>query len=434
MLFSQIRQVKDERSCLGDLLASRIIDRLVWYIHVREVALKSCLALNATIPNLTDFVAIEDFPLLRVELDEEVNNENAVHKVEEGIAHVALVLRVSWQVEEIVVILVVAVKGLKQHGLGVLVRNVLNHNRGASVLACEDGFKIHLKADCGRGGSLIRGLVWLLARHLGVISHQEALRSHVVVVAVKVARVGREVEHGVVSSWPLELVRRTYVLLKVKLLLEGSVCSKLSTTAWLAHSALVAEGRRRVLLKAISAVEVILLLLLVVDLVLACVVCILVASYRHSVVLSVIWERFRRKEAVVRVESLTLALHGVAVELVHMLLLLKVGIYCERYLLPSLRVVVSRVDQMLGVESGAPKGRVVPFGTSSVVAELEHVQGEARFLCIVLGVRDDALVLVDSVAVYLGGNVAYLYLLAQSFEGSYALLQLLVLGYHVVGL
>ena len=58
------------------------------------------------------------------------------YHVEESVAHVALVLEVDRQVEEVVLALELLVYGSEQHLLRVLVGDVLDHERGALVVPC----------------------------------------------------------------------------------------------------------------------------------------------------------------------------------------------------------------------------------------------------------------------------------------------------------
>jgi len=83
--------------------------------------------LNAAVCNLTNFIAVEFFPSFTVESFEKVVNVDRVYEVDEGIAHVASVLEIYWQVEEIVMAALVSVYGLKQHFLSVFIWNVFYH-------------------------------------------------------------------------------------------------------------------------------------------------------------------------------------------------------------------------------------------------------------------------------------------------------------------
>jgi hypothetical protein len=112
------------------------------HIHIDEVVFKSVLALNPSVSNFTNFVAIKSRPLLRVKLHVEVYNIDAVHEVDKGIAHVALIFEVDWQVKEVVVVLLMRVDEVEQHCLGVLVWNVFNHYCCARIFAETDCFQV----------------------------------------------------------------------------------------------------------------------------------------------------------------------------------------------------------------------------------------------------------------------------------------------------
>jgi hypothetical protein len=92
------------------------------------------LALDPPICDLTDLLRVEPLPPLGIEDLVDLKDKNWIHKVNEGIAHVALVLEVDRQVEEVIGAFVGLVDLLEEHLLGVFVRDILNHNRGSLVL------------------------------------------------------------------------------------------------------------------------------------------------------------------------------------------------------------------------------------------------------------------------------------------------------------
>ena len=98
-------------------------------LHRREVVLERLLALDAAVGDLANLVTVELGPLGPVVLIEEVDDEDGIDEVDESVAHVTVVLEVNGKVEEVVVVLLGAIDGLKQHLLGVLVRDVLDHDR-----------------------------------------------------------------------------------------------------------------------------------------------------------------------------------------------------------------------------------------------------------------------------------------------------------------
>lgn len=88
----------------------------------------------SSISYFANLVTVEKVPFLGVKLDKEFYDVDAVHKVEEGVTHIALVFEINRQIEKVVLSLVVAIKSLQQHSLRVLVWNVFDHDRGAHVL------------------------------------------------------------------------------------------------------------------------------------------------------------------------------------------------------------------------------------------------------------------------------------------------------------
>jgi len=96
------------------------------------------LALNAPVCQFADLLRVKSFPGLSVQVLVESHHENRVAHINEGVADIAVVLQVDWQVEEVVATLVLGVNTLQQHLLGVLVRNVLDHYRRAQVVSLHD--------------------------------------------------------------------------------------------------------------------------------------------------------------------------------------------------------------------------------------------------------------------------------------------------------
>lgn len=90
-------------------------------------------SLDAGVGELADLLAVEAVPPAAVELAVELADELGVDEVDEGIAHVAGVEVVDWQVEEVDFEPVVAANLLKEHFLRVFVGDVADHEGGASV-------------------------------------------------------------------------------------------------------------------------------------------------------------------------------------------------------------------------------------------------------------------------------------------------------------
>ncbi len=91
------------------------------------------LSLNSCIGNITNLLAVKLFPLLGMEGLTERNDGQRIHKINKGIAYVALVLKVDGEIEKVVLGLEVLINRLKEHLLRVLVRNVLHHQRCSLV-------------------------------------------------------------------------------------------------------------------------------------------------------------------------------------------------------------------------------------------------------------------------------------------------------------
>ena len=92
---------------------------------------KRTSALDPAISDLTDLRAVEQLPLPLTEKRMELDNAKRGQEVEEGVAHIALVFEVDRQVEEVVLPVEILVDGFQQEVLGVLVRDVLDHDGGA---------------------------------------------------------------------------------------------------------------------------------------------------------------------------------------------------------------------------------------------------------------------------------------------------------------
>jgi len=69
--------------------------------------------LDTAVSNLTNFIAIKFFPFLIIKLLEKLVDIYRVYEVDEGIAHVAPVLEVDWEVKEVILVLCLSVDGLQ---------------------------------------------------------------------------------------------------------------------------------------------------------------------------------------------------------------------------------------------------------------------------------------------------------------------------------
>jgi len=65
-------------------------------IHICEVVLERLLALESTIGYLTNLIAVEAFPPLRVENVYEVDYKVWMNEVDKSVSHVASIFVVDW--------------------------------------------------------------------------------------------------------------------------------------------------------------------------------------------------------------------------------------------------------------------------------------------------------------------------------------------------
>jgi len=80
-------------------------------MHITEISFKFLFALHATVFYVADFVGVEAFPSFAVETFEEIDDEDAVYEVDKSIPHITLILKVNWQVKEIILTFLFPVKG-----------------------------------------------------------------------------------------------------------------------------------------------------------------------------------------------------------------------------------------------------------------------------------------------------------------------------------
>ena len=109
--------------------------------------------LDTGIADVANFLAVELLPFLAVKLLDERNEVLRSHHVDESIAHIALVLEVNGQVEEVIGAAELFINRGEQHLLCVLVRDVLDHERRAFVLTCKT-LALFEAGTCRRGGNM----------------------------------------------------------------------------------------------------------------------------------------------------------------------------------------------------------------------------------------------------------------------------------------
>ena len=90
--------------------------------------------LNPGVADAANFLAVEALPLSLVESGHQGQDVFGLDHIDEGVAHIALVLEINWQVKEVILSAELLVDGLKKHLLCVFVRDVLYHQCCARVL------------------------------------------------------------------------------------------------------------------------------------------------------------------------------------------------------------------------------------------------------------------------------------------------------------
>lgn len=92
--------------------------------------------LNPGVADAANFLAVEALPLSLVESGHQGQDVFGLDHVDEGVAHIALVLEINWQVKEVILSAELLVDGLKKHLLCVFVRDILYHQCCARILSC----------------------------------------------------------------------------------------------------------------------------------------------------------------------------------------------------------------------------------------------------------------------------------------------------------
>lgn len=108
-----------------------------------EVLLQCVVALQTSVGDFTNLFRVEMLPPLVVEPPEESKHGLGRLEVDEGIAYVALVLEVYWQIKEIVFLEVRDFNCFLEQLLAVLVRDVFDHERCPAIF--DDLGHINLK-------------------------------------------------------------------------------------------------------------------------------------------------------------------------------------------------------------------------------------------------------------------------------------------------
>lgn len=90
-------------------------------------------ALNACKGHCTDLFGVEAHPALTIKLSNKRNNEFRVKKIDKAITYIASILKVDWQIEEIIGALVSNVDFFQEHLLVIFVGYISDHDGGSCV-------------------------------------------------------------------------------------------------------------------------------------------------------------------------------------------------------------------------------------------------------------------------------------------------------------
>lgn len=81
-------------------------------MHITEISFKFLLSLHPPVLYATNLIRVKAFPSFAVKPSEEIHDEDAIDEVYEGVAHVTLILKIDWEVEEIILPFLFSVKTL----------------------------------------------------------------------------------------------------------------------------------------------------------------------------------------------------------------------------------------------------------------------------------------------------------------------------------
>jgi hypothetical protein len=81
-------------------------------MHITEISFKFLFALHSAIFNIADLVTVEAFPSFTVKPLEKINYEDAINEVDKRVPHVALILKINRQIEEIILAFLFSIKAL----------------------------------------------------------------------------------------------------------------------------------------------------------------------------------------------------------------------------------------------------------------------------------------------------------------------------------
>jgi hypothetical protein len=113
---------------------------------VGEVLLELVESLESGVGDLADLLRVEDAPLPVVELLVQYPDCFGRFHIDEAVSHIALVLEIYGQIEEVELTLQILLESVPHHVLGVLVRDVLDHQRSPPVATLAYLVQINLES------------------------------------------------------------------------------------------------------------------------------------------------------------------------------------------------------------------------------------------------------------------------------------------------
>ena len=95
--------------------------------RVLEVSNTLVSSLNSGVSDGTNFIRIEFPPFFTIEFQKKIFDRSFLDEVDKGVTHIALILKVNGQIEEIVLFFKLFVEFIHHHFLRIFVWNVLDH-------------------------------------------------------------------------------------------------------------------------------------------------------------------------------------------------------------------------------------------------------------------------------------------------------------------
>lgn len=111
--------------------------------------------LNASVADVADLLAVELLPLLAVELVDEGDDVMWANHVDEGVAHIAFILEINRQVEEVIGPTEFLINGCQQHLLRVLIGDVLDHQRCTLVITYKAAYDKSIEKEASTSSAFV---------------------------------------------------------------------------------------------------------------------------------------------------------------------------------------------------------------------------------------------------------------------------------------